>query len=92
MFSIATTLIHSFLTILSPLMTLGCHPTTEFKKCVFFVSFCQFCIFEITSGGGYPLRDEKKIKDPGNERIRFCLKISEILSAQLQKLAENEKK
>ena len=31
-------------------------------------------------------------KDPGNERIRFCKKISENLSAQLQKLAENEKK
>ena len=41
--------------------------------------------------GTHP-RDEKKIKDPGNERIRFCLKISVILSAQLQKLAENEKK
>ena len=31
-------------------------------------------------------------KDPGNERIRFCKKISEFFSAQLQKLAENEKK
>ena len=31
-------------------------------------------------------------KDRGNERIRFCKKISENLSAQLQKLAENEKK
>ena len=29
-------------------------------------------------------------KDPGNERIRFCKKISENLSAQLQKLAEND--
>ena len=31
-------------------------------------------------------------KDPGNERIRFCKKISEFFSTQLQKLAENEKK
>ena len=30
-------------------------------------------------------------KDPGNERIRFCKTISEFFSAQLQKLAENEK-
>ena len=41
----ATMLIHSFFEILSSLATLGCHPTTEFKKCVFFVSFFSVLYF-----------------------------------------------
>jgi len=76
------TLIHSFLAILSPLATLGWHPTTEFKKCVFLIRFFfKVFIWEIINGGGYPLRDEKKTKDPGNERIRNRQKNPENLNS-----------
>ena len=63
MFWKATMLIHSFLVILSPLATLGYHPTTELKKCVFF-SFFSVLYFWDYKWWWVPTPEMRKNKRP----------------------------